>query len=233
MTKGKHGFRTSAFERRPKEQYFTHPWCTRALLTVAPLERLKQRPVWEPAAGRGDITEVLEEADIDVFSSDIDVSNWNGEGQITYEDFLSIAPDMNIMEEYSGIITNPPYGGGNVEYEGRKTSPAEAFVRHSLSLGVDYIAMLLRTDFNHSSKRIDLFNGPPFAYEVVLTSRPRWDWWYEKDPWETDSSPMHNYSWFVWDRLWTGASTQFWVGPKDVGGTEIEDGEEDDATEDI
>lgn len=230
----KHGFRNSNFERRTKEQYFTHPWCTRALMKHAPVERLKKRVVWEPAAGRGDITAVLQDFDIDVFNSDIDVSNFDTDlGTITYEDFLSVPPDMTIMEEYSGIITNPPYGGGNVLYDGKKRSPADAFIRHSLALGVDYVAMLLRTDFNHSNRRTDLFTGPPFAYEVVLTSRPRWDWWYEKDPWEEDSAPMHNFSWFVWDRLWEGPSTQFWVGPKDVGGTEIEDGDEDDAADGI
>lgn len=230
MAEAKHGFRTSTYERRPSEQYFTHPWCTRALMKHAPLERLRARPVWEPAAGRGDITEVLQDEGIDVANSDIDVSNFNTDlGHITASNFLDTVPDMNIMEEYSGIITNPPYGGKKVIYDGKKLTAAEAFVRHALELGVDYVAMILRTDWNHSSKRVKLFNGPPFAYEVVLTSRPRWDWWYDKDPWEESKSPMHNFSWFVWDRLWTGPSTQFWVSPKDVGGNEIEDDGDEDA----
>lgn len=229
-----HTFRNSGYERREKEQYFTHPWCTRALMTVAPISRLSQRPVWEPAAGRGDITEVLQDNGIDTFNSDIDVTNFNGDlGTITYEDFLTVEPSMEIADDYSGIITNPPYGGGNIQYAGKKMQPAEAFIRHSLNLGIDYVAMLLRTDFNHSSRRVDLFRGPPFAYEVVLTSRPRWDWWYEKDPWEKDNGPMHNFSWFVWDRLWTGPSTQFFVGPKDVGGTEIDTGDDEDGSDEI
>lgn len=222
-----HTFRNSGYERREKEQYFTHPWCTRALMKVAPLDRLRPRPVWEPAAGRGDITKVLQEFDIDVFNSDIDVSNFDSDlGTITTENFLEVPVSMDIAEEYSGIITNPPYGGGNIIYDGRKINPAEAFVRHSLSMGVDYVAMLLRTDFNHSSRRVDVFNGLPFAYEVVLTSRPRWDWWYDKDPWEKDAGPMHNFSWFVWDRNWAGPSTQFWVGLNDIdseGETEDDD----------
>lgn len=229
MAKG-HNFRVSTYERRPKEQYFTAPWCSQALMKFAPIARLRQRPVWEPAAGRGDITTVLEQHGIDVFSSDIDVSNWNGEGHITQEDFLSIEPDMQIAEDYSAIITNPPYGGGALDYQGKKYQPAEAFLRHSLNLGVDYVALLLRTDFNHSSKRQELFSDPPFAYEIVLTSRPRWDWWYEKDPWEESNSPMHNFSWFVWDRLHVGPSTQYWVGPKDLG---ADDNQGEDDVEDV
>lgn len=226
-TEPKHNFRNSGYERRSNEQYFTQQWCTRALMTVAPLTRLRARPVWEPAAGRGDITEVLQDYEIDVFNSDIDVSNFDTDlGHIFPQNFLDTPTSMDIMEEYSGIITNPPYGGKKVIYEGKKRTPAEAFVRHALALGVDYVAMILRTDWNHSSKRVELFNGQPFAYEVVLTSRPRWDWWYEKDPWEETKSPMHNYSWFVWDRQWTGPSTQFWVGPKDVG-VNIEDEDEE------
>lgn len=230
----KHNFRVSDYERRPNEQYFTHPWCTRALMHVAPLERLKARPIWEPAAGRGDITMVLQEFDLDVANSDIDIGNFDSDlGSINALDFLAEPVTMDIAEEYSGIITNPPYGGKKVIYDGKGLTPAEAFVRHSLALGVDYVAMILRTDWNHSKKRKDLFTGPPFAYEVVLTSRPRWDWWYDRDPWDEPKSPMHNYSWFVWDRLWKGPSTQFWVGPEDVGGADyIGENEDDDSSDD-
>lgn len=227
-----HGFRNSGYERRTFEQYFTHPWVTRALLHVAPLERLRQRPVLEPAAGRGDITKVLQEQGIDVANADIDVSNFDYDlGSITAQNFLEQEIAMDAAEEYSGIITNPPYGGKKVIYDDKKITPAEAFVRHSLNMGLDYVAMILRTDWNHSSKRVDLFSGPPFAYEVVLTSRPRWDWWIEKDPWEESKSPMHNFSWFVWDRLWTGPSTQFWVGPKDVLVNDDLNGEDEDDAE--
>ena len=115
MSETKHNFRSSGYERRSNEQYFTQQWCTRALMTVAPLTRLRARPVWEPAAGRGDITEVLQDHEIDVANSDIDVSNFDTDlGSITQGNFLDTPPSMDIMEEYSGIITNPPYGGKKV-----------------------------------------------------------------------------------------------------------------------
>lgn len=228
-----HSFRNSAYERRKHEQYFTQPWCTRALMKVAPVERLRKMPVWEPSAGRGDITRVLQENEIDVFNSDIDTSNFNSDlGSIEKLDFLSVVPTLEIAENYSGIIMNPPYGGARVPWNGRKIYMAEAFIRQALETGVDYVAAFLRTDFNHSAGRVDLW-GKPFAYEVAMLSCPRWDWWYidEVDPWDI-KSPMHNYSWFVWDRLWTGPSTQFFVAPSDVAVPDeadvLAEGEDDD-----
>jgi len=229
MAKG-HNFRNSGYERRESEQYFTHPWCTRALLLHVP-DYVRERLVWEPAAGRGDIAAVLQAEGYDTVHSDLDVSNWDHElGSIEQSNFLEVEPDLDKMEQYSAIITNPPYGGGNVKYDGRKMSPAEAFIRHSIAQGVDYVAMLLRTDFNHSEKRRDLFEGTaglPFSREIVLTSRPRWDWWIPADPWEERKSPMHNFSWFVWDRRFTGESTQKWVHPKDLGEA-VEEEDDDD-----
>lgn len=229
-----HSFRNSAYERRPNEQYFTQPWCSRALMKVAPIERLRTKPVWEPSAGRGDITRILQENEIDVFNSDIDVSNFDSDlGRVQELDFLSVVPTLEIAEEYSGIVMNPPYGGKKVAYEGRKVSMAEAFVRHALATGVDFVAAFLRTDFNHSVGRRDLWENHPFAYEVALLSRPRWDWWYadQLDPWDI-KSPMHNFSWFVWDRHHSGPCTQFFVGPKDVSVPDeadvLAEGEDDD-----
>lgn len=228
-----HSFRNSAYERRKNEQYFTQPWCTRALMKVAPTERLRKLPVWEPSAGRGDITRILQENEIDVFNTDIDTSNFDSDlGRIKELNFLTFEPDLETAENYSGIIMNPPYGG-RVQYEGRSVYTSEAFVRHALNTGVDYVAAFLRTDFNHSAGRKDLWEDKPYAYEVAMLSRPRWDWWYldELDPWDI-KSPMHNYSWFVWDRHWQGKPTQFFVGPKDVAVPDepdvLPEGEDDD-----
>jgi len=225
-----HNFRKSGYERRSNEQYFTAPWCTRALVQFIPAY-VQKRAVWEPAAGRGDIVKVLIEHGYDVSPGDIDPSNWDYDlGKLTQQDFLGTEPSLDTGENFSAVITNPPYGGGNVLYDGRKMSPAEAFIRHSIAHGIDYIAMLLRTDFNHSQKRRDLFEGDagiPFAQEIVLTSRPRWDWWEEADPWEERKSPMHNFSWFVWDAKHKGDSTQKWVHPSDLG-EKITEEEDDD-----
>jgi hypothetical protein len=243
-----HNFRSSGYERRKNEQYFTMPWCTEALARHIP-EYVKQKQVWEPAAGRGDITKVLEDHGYDVMNSDLDTTNWDWDlGQIKAVNFLEVEPCAPELRGFNSIITNPPYGKQTnpdgskgtslVSYNGKKMTLAEAFIRHSFVHGVEFVAMLLPTDFNHSSKRRDLFEPDPdydpifcdpklpFAFEIVLTSRPRWDWWYEPEPGEKRKSPMHNYSWFVWDQRHEGVSTQKWAGPKDVGEPETE--EDDD-----
>ena len=190
------------FERRENERYFTHPSVTQALLPFIP-PYVKQRIVWEPACGRGDITKVLQEEGYDTYSTDIDLSEWDYDlGDPDEGDFMEQKFDMDIVDEYSAIITNPPYGG----------NLSEAFVRHALALHVDFVAMLLRSEFNSAVSRVDLFDRgqSPFAFELVLTSRPRWDWWYDKKPEEPNHGPRHNFSWLCWDRRWEGPSTQFW-----------------------
>jgi hypothetical protein len=76
---------------------------------------------------------------------------------------------------------------------------SERFVRTALSYETK-VAMLLRSEFASAGGRDDLFcDEAGYAFEVKLTSRPRWDWWFRDKP---KSSPRHNYSWFVWDKEW-------------------------------
>jgi hypothetical protein len=56
--------------------------------------------------------------------------------------------------------------------------------------------MLLRHEYDCAKERVDLFNQPPFARQIVLTSRPRW---IEG----TSGAPRHNFSWFIFDHKWT------------------------------
>jgi predicted RNA methylase len=198
----------SDYERNENERYFTEGWVTRALVKHLP-DYVLQGKIWEPAAGRGDMAGVLMDQGCDVECSDIDMTEFNldpGIGRVM--DFLKEPVDFAWSEEYSAIITNPPYGGGKVKYEGKSMEPAEAFVRKALDTGIPYVAMVLRSEFSSASGRMDLFRpGMGFAYEIVLTTRPRWDWWFRDKP---KSSPRHNFSIFVWDREWEGPSTQFW-----------------------
>lgn len=216
-------FRNSNFARRPNEQYFTQPKFTKLILPYIP-ERVRSGIVWEPAAGRGDITRVLIEAGYEVASSDIDTSQFDGElGSIRQTDFLAEPVDLDWAFDVSAVITNPPYGhGADGEYR------AESFVRKSLDYGIDFIAMFLPGEFNTPQGRVDLFTEAPFAFEIVCLERPRWDWWPgavpEPDPDDEfahlekkkKKSPIHNYSWFVWDRQWQKPCTTFWASTKGV-----------------
>jgi hypothetical protein len=233
MVKPPHGFRTSQYDRRSNEGYYTEHWVTKCLLPFIPDD---VRNIIDPAAGRGDILKVLADAGKRTHGYDIDLgpserANIPGTGFITQKNFFDAKVSGTKTSGCQGLVMNPPYGGDQVLYAGRKRTVADAFLRHALNQNVRFVAALLRTDFNHSSRRTDLFSSVhlpptdfPFAFEIVLTKRPVWDWWIEDKPIiidpktgkEKKKSPMHNFSWFCFDREWVGPSTQYWMGPKDV-----------------
>ena len=82
--------RDSGYERKERNLYETPAWVTEALLPHLP----ECRTIWEPAAGSGKMSRVLEGFAGTVISSDI------AEGQ----DFLA-ADGFDA----DAIITNPPY----------------------------------------------------------------------------------------------------------------------------
>lgn len=189
----------SGFERQPKDRYWTEHWVTSALL-----RRLDPPDmVWEPAAGRGDIVRVLQDHGCDVFASDVDMSEFDaGLCDCEEMDFFSLPTNFD-RYDLTAIITNPPY------------DKAQQFIERSFEMDVDTIAVLLRSEFKSAGGRTwmfeDGFQDRLFAYEVVLTSRPRWDWWFRDKP---IASPRHNFSWFVWERGRTEPCTTYWEGRK-------------------
>lgn len=137
------------YERIPLDRYETPAWVTEVLISELPKNI---STVWEPAAGLGQMVEVLGRY-FSVISTDINSG----------VDFLK-----ETQCRAPTIITNPPY------------LFAEEFIRHALKLtesqcGV--VAMLLRNEFDSASSRRDLFANPPFTKKLVLTKRP---YWFEK-----------------------------------------------------
>lgn len=203
----------SDFERNRLDRYWTEHPVTTALAQRIPFEKGN---VWDPCCGRGDIAQVLKRFGHWPFMSDIDISEVCEASalgklgiQLQQADFLQDNPDFLLESEIDGIITNTPFGDA-----------AEDMVRHALAYkNIRFFAFLLRAEWDHASTRRDLFTEQPFAKEIVLTWRPRWDWWLTdeekrarkiaagKDP-DINHSPRHNYSWFVWDRKHTGPATK-------------------------
>lgn len=166
------------YKRRDREEYYTEPWVTRCLLENWSFPKV----VWEPAAGRHDISQELEKAGCIVHSTDLTAGT----------DFLE-CEDL-VWDLYS-LVTNPPY------------LLQDDFVECALRRKACVVAMLLRSEFDHAKKRRDFFR-PPFACKLVLTKRPRWDWWERDKP---KASPRHNFAWFIWDRRHKGEPVMRWA----------------------
>lgn len=158
--------RASGYERKERDLYETPAWVTRALLPHIP-SRIGH--IWEPASGSGKMVRALQDAGYAVTESDI----------ATGDDFLK----FETASHSDGIITNPPY------------ELAQHFINHALTLTYPsgFVAMLLRTDFDHAKSRQHLFaNHMAFAKKIVLTKRIKW---FE----DSKGQPSFNHAWFIWD----------------------------------
>lgn len=128
---------------------------------------------WEPACGSGKMLSVLEKHISKVMGTDIS-SGW---------DFLT-----HKAVHVEAIITNPPY------------KLAQQFIERALEYA-SFVAMLLRTDFDHAKTRAHLFgHNKTFAKKIVLTKRIKW---FE----DSKGSPSVNHAWFIWNIKHEGPPT--------------------------
>lgn len=121
--------------------YPTPPEVTEALLRAI---GLRNRVVWEPACGEGDMAEVIRKHGNHVIATDIQ------KGQ----DFLTMP-----FQQCDWIITNPPF------------SLAEQFIRKAAEHEVPF-AMLLKSQYWHAAKRVSLFLDIPPSHVLPLAWRP-------------------------------------------------------------
>lgn len=180
MTKKVPQFGEKGFERVEGDRYYTEPWVTQAILDVVKFRGL----IWEPAAGRGDMANVLVANGYKVMCSDIAGSRLGCVGAAESDFLTHTSPGDGTFS----IVTNPPY------------SHAEQFIRHALKLtsrSGGMVAMVLRNEYDCAASRRDLFEMEPFRCKVVLTRRPRW---VEV----STASPRHNFCWMVWDHRHSG-----------------------------
>jgi hypothetical protein len=95
-----------------------------------------------------------------------------------------------------GVVTNPPFDMATefIEHALRITEPVGGFV-----------AMLLRTDFDHARSRTHLFRDcPAFARKIVLTRRIVW---FVEPNGRPKKSPSVNHAWFLWNWKQVGPAT--------------------------
>lgn len=160
----------SSKDRPSTDFYPTPPEVTKALLEF--LKIPTDKTLWECACGRGHMTKVMEEFGYKVISTDL---NDFGFGE-TGIDFTNAE-----TRECQWIITNPPF----IELE--------AFIRQCIKFGIPF-AMLLKSQYWHSKKRLALFQEYKPRYVLPLTWRP--DFLFG----EKGGAPTMECIWTVWDK---------------------------------
>lgn len=177
--------RDSGYERKERDLYETPAWVTEAVIPHLPF--VNGRRIWEPACGSGKMLRVLADRLGDVCGTDICQPPPMPQDYVD-TDFLTVKQAHDVF----GIVTNPPY------------ILAQEFCSHAIALMqpvAGFVAMLLRTDFDHAKTRQFLFSGcPPFSKKLVLTKRIQW---FE----DSKGSPSFNHAWFIWDWKHEGAPT--------------------------
>jgi hypothetical protein len=165
---------------RGDDLYETPPEATQALLRA----EILPAHLWEPAAGRGAIVNILRAAGHTVLASDL--VDYGEPTHFARRDFLM---ERKAPDGCEGIVTNPPY------------KLASQFAAHSLAL-CPKLYMLLRLAFLEGTGRTRILEGGSLARVHVFRNRlPR----MHRDGWTgpTASSSIA-FAWFVWDRAHTG-----------------------------
>ena len=139
-----------------------------------------------------------------VYSTDIDMSEFDFD--IGYGHERSFLDEFEVPAGCQSIITNPPYN------EPRR-GIADDFIRQGLGFfdqGIGGMAMLLRSEFRCGKSRRDIFGDcVHYRGELVLTTRPRWDYGDPDAP--EKAAPRHNFSWFLWEHSWQNEHDPFQI----------------------
>jgi hypothetical protein len=147
--------RNSGYPRKPRDDYATPEWVTKALIPHLPA-RARRVMILEPAAGAGKMVDALRAAGLKVERRER--VRWDGTSR-SY-DFLA---DTRLAD---AVVTNPPFGR------------AFQFIEHALMLTQPrrgFCAFLLRSDKGHAKTQAHLFRDcSAFARKVELLQRIVW-----------------------------------------------------------
>lgn len=130
--------------RRELDFYPTPPETTKALMNFL---NLPACTIWEPACGNGSMSEVIKQFGHKVISTDIKT------------DYGDTADFLTTNINADAIITNPPF---NI---------ADKFIEKAVK-EAPIVAMLLKSQYWHAKKRINLFQKHKPSYILALTWRP-------------------------------------------------------------
>ena len=170
-------------------------YSTPEIATLSLLKRVEFKGnILEPACGSGAISKVLKrELDNEVISKDI-VNRG-------YEDCEEIIDFLDETKKYDNIITNPPFSMGL------------DFVKKSLELSNDKVAMLMKIQFLEGKKRYKelLKDNPPKEVHIFSYRLP----YYRGDEKQNGSSAMC-LAWFIWEKGYKGDTIIKWFGENEL-----------------
>lgn len=175
--------RPEGVERQPEDFYATDPSAIPPLLKVLGSDwEAGNKLVWECAAGKGHLSQILELYGHQVISTDL-VDRGYGVGGV---DFLQ--PSIYDSLPYDAVITNPPF------------KLASQFIEKSLRIA-PVVCMFLRLSFVESERRDALFTNNPPRYIAVFRKRIR----TSKDAKFPDGEASATcHAWFIWYRGYKG-----------------------------
>ena len=159
----------SAIDRNSTDFYPTPENVTTALSDYL---KISGMTIWEPACGEGHMARSLEKSGAIVIATELNYQNY-GLGGI---DFLN-----SDYVECDAIITNPPF-----KY-------AEEFINKCIDFKKPF-ALLLKSQYWHSSKRKKLFDKHKPVAILPLTWRPDFHFGTK------GGSPTMEVLWTVWDK---------------------------------
>jgi hypothetical protein len=149
-------------DRKDNDFYATTPECVTSFLHYE-RDHLKGMKIWEPCCGDGAISKLLINDGFEVFSTDL-VDRGYG---IADRDFL-----LEMDTTCNAIVTNPPF------------NLSEQIISHALAfLKVDYLALLLKSQYWHAKRRAALFaaHPPDFTGKGSSTMDCQWTVWRKHD----------------------------------------------------
>ena len=179
-------------QRQTEDFYPTHPAITQMLLDREELEGT----IWEPACGRGDMSQVLIDRGYDVLSTDL-IDRGYGEGEI---DFLDDA-QISRFGSVDNIITNPPF------------KFALDFVLQAKKISRKKICILNSTMFLDGIKRYEMWMDEDFPLKTMYQFSGRVAF-RKNEIVDQSQCGLVPWAWFVFERGYTGKPTIDWILPE-------------------
>ena len=179
-------------QRQVDDFYPTHPTITQMLLDREELDG----NIWEPACGRGDMSQVFIDNGHDVLSTDL-IDRGYGEGGV---DFLD-DDQISRFGQFDNIITNPPF------------KFALDFVLQAKKMARKKICILNATMFLDGIKRYEMWVDKEFPLKTMYQFSGRVVF-RKNEVVDQSQSGLIPWAWFVFEKGYTGKPTIDWILPR-------------------